>query len=394
MKYIPIFITLFFLFSGNALSEKGSSQSEKAESDLRKVLMLMRDGDIDKAITTASHLIKNYPNFKLGKLVYADLLSARAQSKPIISKNFSTDKANKSLVELKSEAKARINFSANYKRNKLVPKSIINIASSNKYVFLVELKKSRLYIMENDDGFPKIIADYYVSIGKEGYSKGISGDNKTPTGVYKITSFLKDEDLPELYGDGAYPINYPNTWDSRNKRTGYGIWIHGVPRDTYSRPPLASEGCIVASNSTLQELKKFITPGNTPIILKKEVIWITKSKWDKNNQEIKKILKKWKESWESLNPYTFISQHSIDFQSKKHNFEKRVSHILRIMSSKSFIDVEIEDINIFFYPDKKEIIYTDFKQNYKSNNFSSSTRKKLFWQYEKDGNWRIIHEDT
>ena len=64
------------------------------------------------------------------------------------------------------------------------------------------------------------------------------------------------------------------------------------------------------------------------------------------------------------------------------------------MSSKSFIDVEIEDMNIFFYPDKKEIIYTDFTQNYKSNNFSSSTRKRLFWQYEKDGNWRIIHEDT
>ena len=110
--------------------------------------------------------------------------------------------------------------------------------------------------------------------------------------------------------------------------------------------------------------KKILT---TPIILKKEVIWITKSKWDKNNQEIKKILKKWKESWESLNPYTFISQHSINFQSKKHNFEKRVSHILRIMSSKSFIDVEIEDMNIFFYPDKKEIIYTDFKQNYKKS---------------------------
>ena len=63
MRYIPIFITLFFLFSGNALSEKSNSQAEKAESDLRKVLMLMRDGDIDKAITTASHMIKNYPNY-------------------------------------------------------------------------------------------------------------------------------------------------------------------------------------------------------------------------------------------------------------------------------------------------------------------------------------------
>ena len=93
------------------------------------------------------------------------------------------------------------------------------------------------------------------------------------------TCFLHDNDLPELYGNGAFPINYPNSWDKRNNKTGYGIWIHGVPRDTYSRPPLASEGCVVTSNKTLLKLKEFIHLGETKIILTEEIDWITKKEW-------------------------------------------------------------------------------------------------------------------
>ena len=149
----------------------------------------------------------------------------------------------------------------------MLPRSIIKLANNAPYAFLIELSKSRLYLIKNNNGIPEIIADFYVSIGKEGFNKKTSGDNKTPVGVYKITSYLSDDDLPELYGNGAFPINYPNSWDKKNKKTGYGIWIHGVPRDVYSRPPLTSEGCVVTSNRTLNKLKKYIVTGVTPVIL-------------------------------------------------------------------------------------------------------------------------------
>src|SRR3546814_8483534 len=48
--------------------------------------------------------------------------------------------------------------------------------------------------------------------------------------------------LPDFYGDGAYPLNYPNEWDKHEGRKGYGIWLHGTPSTTYSRPPRASDG--------------------------------------------------------------------------------------------------------------------------------------------------------
>ena len=42
-------------------------------------------------------------------------------------------------------------------------------------------------MVKNNNGAPEVIADFYVSIGKGGFNKVISGDNKTPVGIYKIT---------------------------------------------------------------------------------------------------------------------------------------------------------------------------------------------------------------
>ena len=265
-------------------------------------------------------LSKNYPNFKLGKIIYADLLSSYLQKKPLLSSN----SKDKELNDLKSEAKARINFNSVYKNNDLLPYSIIQLSDNVDYAFLVELTKSRLYVVKNNNGVPEIIADFYVSIGKGGFNKVISGDNKTPVGIYKITSHLIDEDLPELYGNGAYPINYPNIWDKINNKTGYGIWIHGVPRDVYSRPPLTSEGCVVTSNHTLKKLSKYISTKNTPVILVENVRWIKRNIWHENNKNAKNIIKFWKKTWESLDPHNFISLHSINFKSDKHDFEKEL----------------------------------------------------------------------
>ena len=383
-------LTIFLFSNHTALAEEPISPNEKAEIELLRILDNMRNGNNDRALLIAEKLTKDFPNFKLGKIIYADLLSSYLQKKPLLSR----ESMGKELNDLKSEAKARINFESIYKKEDLLPESIIQLANDIEYAFLVELSKSRLYIVKNKGGVPDIIADFYVSIGKEGFHKKTSGDNKTPVGVYKITSRLIDEDLPELYGDGAYPINYPNIWDKKNKKTGYGIWIHGVPRDVYSRPPLTSEGCVVTSNHTLKKLKKYIQIGRTPVVLVENVSWIKRNLWHQNKKQAKNIIEKWRKTWESLDPYAFISKHSINFKSENHDFEQRVAHILRIIKKKTFIKVTIENMNLFYYPTDKNLIFSDFRQHYESNNFKTSSNKKLFWKQEKDGEWRILFEDT
>ena len=392
MRYYfnSILLTIFLFSNHIVMAEELISPNEKAEIELLRILDNMRNGNNDRALLIAEKLTKDFPNFKLGKIIYADLLSSYLQKKPLLSR----ESMGKELNDLKSEAKARINFESIYKKEDLLPESIIQLANDIEYAFLVELSKSRLYIVKNKGGVPDIIADFYVSIGKEGFHKKTSGDNKTPVGVYKITSRLIDEDLPELYGDGAYPINYPNIWDKKNKKTGYGIWIHGVPRDVYSRPPLTSEGCVVTSNHTLKKLKKYIQIGRTPVVLVENVSWIKRNLWHQNKKKAKNIIEKWRKTWESLDPYAFISKHSINFKSKDHDFEQRVAHILRIIKKKTFIKVTVENMNLFYYPTDRNLIFSDFRQHYESNNFKTSSNKKLFWKQEKDGEWRILFEDT
>lgn len=44
-------------------------------------------------------------------------------------------------------------------------------------------------------------------------------------------------------------------------RNGYGIWLHGTPSDTFSRPPRTSDGCVVLANTDLDEIARRLQVG-------------------------------------------------------------------------------------------------------------------------------------
>src|SRR5207247_1818032 len=84
----------------------------------------------------------------------------------------------------------------------------------------IEANRSRLYVFGNDQGRPRLVADFYVTLGKNGVEKTREGDQKTPIGVYHVTGNLPRSKLTDFYGAGAFPINYPNEWDRRRGRKG------------------------------------------------------------------------------------------------------------------------------------------------------------------------------
>ena len=69
-----LLITALFC-STFAYSSEAPVQSEEAEMALLEVIDHMRNGNNEDALKAAEKLNKNYPNFKLGKIIYADLLS-------------------------------------------------------------------------------------------------------------------------------------------------------------------------------------------------------------------------------------------------------------------------------------------------------------------------------
>ena len=100
----------------------------------------------------------------------------------------------------------------------LVPRNLMKLQPEQHYAIVVDTTRSRLYLYHNEDGRPKYVADYYVSSGKLGAQKQREGDMKTPIGVYHVTSSIPVKKLPDFYGSGAFPINYPNEWDRREGR--------------------------------------------------------------------------------------------------------------------------------------------------------------------------------
>ena len=143
-----------------------------------------------------------------------------------------------------------------------------------KYAIIADTGKSRLYIFQNVGGTPRYVADYYISSGKNGSQKVKEGDKKTPIGVYFVTANVPREKLTDFYGRGAFPINYPNEWDKRHGRNGFGIWLHGTPSDTYSRPPRASDGCVVLANQDLDRIGATLQVGLTPVIISDDIEWV------------------------------------------------------------------------------------------------------------------------
>src|SRR3972149_4530460 len=193
----------------------------------------------------------------------ADLVLSR--SRPITDFGNLSSAPYQNIVALRQEAKARWQHHQSMNNKDRIPAAFVQLDKQQQYAIIVDLNKPRLYLFENVNGLPKLIQDFYVSIGKNGYGKLAEGDQKTPVGVYFASGYIAAGKLPDFYGDGAFPINYPNAWDRKNGHTGYGIWLHGTPSNTYSRPPRDSDGCIIVSNQDLKSLARYIKTGSTPV---------------------------------------------------------------------------------------------------------------------------------
>ena len=230
------------------------------------------------------------------------------------------------------------------------------------------------------------------TIGKNGTGKFVEGDQKTPVGVYFVTGFIAQEALPDLYGDGAFPINYPNAWDQRHGRTGYGIWLHGTPSKTYSRPPKDSNGCVIVSNSDLNLLAPFIQKGLTPVVISDGINWLTKKEWNKQNQDYETFVETWRQDWESRDVNRYLRHYSKEYSGLGKDYNSWVEYKRRVNPSKKFIKVNLTNTSMFLYPGEQQLMVVTFVQDYKSDNFKRKFTKRQYWRMEKDGQWRIIYE--
>ncbi len=373
------------------LQENLGTIPSDVEGALIKALLALRNNRVDLALKEIDAILEKKPNFRLGHLIKGDLLMARYR--PIIGfGNVPDAQQPRTIADLREEARVRLEryLDAPPSQNR-TPKYLMQLAPSQQYAVLVDASRSRLYVFSNDNGKPKYLTDFYISIGLNGVDKEREGDQKTPLGVYHVTANLPKKTLNDFYGDGAFPLNYPNDWDKLEGRDGYGIWLHGTPSDTYSRPPRASNGCVVLTNQDLTNLSKFVQIGSTPVVITDRVEWMQTSEWEEERDNFRKAFNNWKKDWESLDVDKYLSHYSPNFTTEGKKFPAWAKQKRQVNTGKTWVKVGVNNMSQFGYPGVKDMVVINYDQEYGSNNLSTQARKRQYWVRENTG-WKIVYE--
>ena len=361
------------------------------EDKLSRVFEAIEANRLDDAMQRVDALIREYPTFRLAHLVRGNLLLARAR--PLLTfGNVAKTVPSEKIDGLRDEAFARLRATRQRPGDDRLPRYVLQLHAEQKHVLVVDSRRSRLYVFSNAQGTPRLVADYYVTLGKNGVEKTREGDQKTPLGVYHVTANLPRKKLTDFYGAGAFPINYPNEWDRRQGRGGFGIWLHGVPSDVYARPPRASDGCIVLSNPDLESVGRYVQVGLTPVIIADEIEWSDAATIAAERAALSGAVEQWRADWQSRDTERYLAHYSSRFASREgQNFDGWATHKRKVTGAKRWIKVGLSRVAMFRYPRERDFVVVTFDQDYRSDGLSNVMRKRQYWVKESAG-WKIIYE--
>ena len=364
-----------------------------ADRQMANSLLAVSQSRMPEAQKAIDKLTQQYPNFRLAQLIKGDLLLARAQ--PLQTLGNTGNVRNAELEQLRDEARQRVRAATEVFPNDKdkVPAYLLNLDDSYRHALVVDASRARLYVYENRAGLPVRVADFYITIGKAGAGKQKEGDNRTPIGIYTISSFKSPSELTDFYGGGAFTLSYPNEWDTRQGRNGHGIWIHGTPSNNYSRTPRASEGCVVMANDDLRQLGQYIQTGKTPVIIAEQVEWVAYDVLDTRRNDLAAALDQWRTDWESRDTDRLLSHYSASFRAGSQDLPAFAASKYKVNAAKSWIKVGLSKLSLMLYPERPDFALVTFEQDYQSSNLSDSTPKRQFWSRE-NGRWKIIHETS
>lgn len=247
----------------------------------------------------------------------------------------------------------------------------------------INKKQQRLFIFKQRS--PLALQDqFFCSTGANKGDKLAEGDKRTPEGVYFVKRRLDSGLDYDLYGDLAFPLNYPNPVDKLKGKTGHGIWIHGRGHDL---APHETQGCMALSNDNMKKLDRRIKIG-TPVVIAKDLSWSNRYIDGEMHEKIARTVHDWANAWQSRDESFFSFYDSKKFsKSNTTSFKAFRAHKESLFQRNPWLMVMIDDVKVLTGPD---YWVTYFSQYYRSPSFTSEGIKRLYWQLDKNGKPRIV----
>lgn len=362
----------------------------EAEARLLNVYRLIGQNQTREALAQAEALLREHPNFQLAQLVYGDLLNARRGAARDL-RNL-PPAAAATLGELQEESALRLRALRERPAPGLVPANFLQVAPRSRHAIAVDASRSRLYLFENTAQGLKLIADYYVSVGKLGVEKSLEGDQRTPLGVYYITSSLDGRKLKDFYGAGALPINYPNPLDLRRGKTGSGIWLHGTPPDQFSRAPKASDGCVVVANPDLERILRTVQVRTTPVVIATSLQWVKPEALAAEREGFGAAFAAWQQTKLGGDLAKLMAFYTDDFSSYGKNLTEWSATLEKSLSRNQGRAMQIKDLSLIRWRDVHDTMVTTFGEV--PAGASTGTVRRQYWQKNGAANdrWKIFFE--
>lgn len=380
----------------------------RAEARLIEIYRLISENRHRQALAQADALVRDHPNFHLAHLVHGDLLSL--QIRPVTQLGDVPDtKANialEQLAVLREESRRRLQALTERPPEGHIPTQFLSLAPQSRHAIAIDAARSRLYLFENQTPATgvegelartprlKLVGDYYISVGLQGIEKQVEGDKRTPLGVYYITSSLNPNSLPDLYGVGALPINYPNPLDIQRGKTGSGIWLHGTPSEQFVRAPQASDGCVVLANPDLERLLDTVQVRTTPVVISPELRWVHPEALNNERQRFEASLQAWRDAKAQGNLQRLQAFYSGKFRHQGRDLAtwwSRVEQEMQTARGRAVQGLELKDVSMLQWRDSQETMVVTFGEVARGQ--SRGVTRRQYWALEND-QWKIFFEGT
>ena len=275
-----------------------------------------------------------------------------------------------------------------------LPAYLLQVPASVVTVLVAEADTSTLHRFETGTGGLEYRDERYMSVGQNGAGKQRPWDRRTPLGIYFVNEQLDTSGLHEKYGPMAFPLDYPNAWDRINKRSGGGIWIHGVAPNSGRRPPLDTDGCIALSNEELRTLEKQLVPLVTPVVITREIQWVSPEQLAATRAELNAVLELWADSYRSGDLHRYLTLYADDFGYRGMDRETWASFRARTMAATPLRDFTLTDVLLLADPEDAGLYLSRFRETIVDQNREIATIKRLYWRRSANGDLRIVAEDN
>lgn len=233
----------------------------------------------------------------------------------------------------------------------------------------------------------RLLRTFKIAIGKAEGDKQVEGDNKTPEGVYFALNHIDGRTLPEKYGTLAIPIDFPNPIDHKEGKTGYGIWLHGVERDSRIEEAKVTEGCVAFYNKDIANLSSWLKSHQGVIVIAGDAGQVNRNE---DLDAVRAATLTWMNAWANRDIDSYIAYYGEGFRNQGMNRDAYKDYKGRVFNSYKAMSVGYDHLRVITHP---KYAVSLFNQDFRGDDrYISNGRKVLYWEKAEDGSWKIARE--